>query len=254
MAGDATAYVFFGSDEGAAASAAAAAYARLEEGSDGWGNETIDGSAATVDEASSKNTAAIHAVIAALKEAGVKRINFSLDTLDPERYAYITPIGKLDDSLAGLHAALAAGFEKVKINAVLIGGFNDDEILDLANLTKQYPVDMRFIEMMPMYDSGDFPEAAFIPYTKVLEQLPDFLTHPAEEGSYGEWWSLRKMLRRFLWHDRIHAKAMWRTATALWGSEIQNPFFFYKIFSKIQTFFSVNTNKKICVFFHFWFP
>ena len=108
-----------------------------------------------------------------LREAGVKRLNLSLDTLNPEKYSYITRIGTLEGFMAGLNAALDAGFEKVKINAVLIGGFNDNEILDLAELTRQYPVDMRFIEMMPMYDSGDFKEASFVPYTKVLEALPD---------------------------------------------------------------------------------
>ena len=108
-----------------------------------------------------------------LREAGVSRLNLSLDTLDPETYAYITRIGSLDDFRAGLDAALKAGFEKLKINAVLIGGFNDDEIVPLADLTKQYPVDVRFIELMPMYDSGDFDRKAFIPYTKVLEQLPE---------------------------------------------------------------------------------
>ena len=108
-----------------------------------------------------------------LKEAGVKRLNLSLDTLDPQKYAYITRVGKLETFKAGLDAAFEAGFEKIKINAVLIGGFNDSEIAQLAELTPQYSVDMRFIEMMPMYDSGDFDEKAFIPYTKVLEYLPD---------------------------------------------------------------------------------
>ncbi len=108
-----------------------------------------------------------------LKEAGVKRLNLSLDTLDPQKYAYITRIGALNDFLAGLDAAFDAGFSKIKINAVLIGGFNDDEIPAMAELTKKYPVDMRFIEMMPMYDSGDFDENAFIPYTRVLEALPE---------------------------------------------------------------------------------
>ena len=103
----------------------------------------------------------------------MKRLNLSLDTLDPEKYAYITRIGSLDTFKAGLEAALEAGFEKIKINAVLIGGFNDNEIPQLAELTRQYPVDMRFIEMMPMYDSGDFNESAFIPYTKVLDYLPE---------------------------------------------------------------------------------
>jgi len=108
-----------------------------------------------------------------LKAAGVKRLNLSLDTLDHSKYAYITRIGTLDDFRAGFQAALDAGFDKVKINAVLIGGFNDNEIVPLAELTKQYPVDVRFIEMMPMYDSGDFDVKSFVPYTRVLEALPE---------------------------------------------------------------------------------
>lgn len=117
-----------------------------------------------------------------LKEAGVTRLNLSLDTLNPEKYAYITRIGTLPHFLAGLDAALAAGFEKIKINAVLIGGFNDDEIPQLAQLTQRYPVDMRFIEMMPMYDSGDFFPSAFIPCTRVLESLPQALPAAPDGG------------------------------------------------------------------------
>ncbi|MBQ8621516.1 MAG: GTP 3',8-cyclase MoaA [Oscillospiraceae bacterium] len=114
-----------------------------------------------------------------LKEAGVKRLNLSLDTLNPDKYAYITRIGTLDDFWTGFHAALDAGFDKVKINAVLIGGFNDDEIVPLTELTRQYPVDVRFIEMMPMYDSGDFDAKSFVPYTRVLEAVPEAqLTNP----------------------------------------------------------------------------
>lgn len=124
-----------------------------------------------------------------LKEAGVKRVNLSLDTLNPEKYAHITRIGTLDQALAGLDAALNAGFEKIKINAVLIGGFNDDEIGDLAELTRRYPVDMRFIEMMPMYDSSDFDASAFIPYTRVLERLPE-LTPAAQDGGVAKLYRL----------------------------------------------------------------
>ena len=108
-----------------------------------------------------------------LREAGVTRLNLSLDTLDADKYAHITRIGKFESFRAGLDAAMEAGFEKIKINAVLIGGFNDDEIVPLANLTKQYPLDMRFIELMPMYDSGDFGADAYLPYSAVLEKLPD---------------------------------------------------------------------------------
>ncbi len=116
-----------------------------------------------------------------LKEAGVKRLNLSLDTLNPEKYAYITRTGRLDAFQTGLAAALYAGFEKIKINAVLVGGFNDDEILALAELTRKYPVDLRFIEMMPMYDGGDFTAQAFIPCSRVLEVLPE-AERAAQEG------------------------------------------------------------------------
>ena len=108
----------------------------------------------------------------ALRAAGVSRLNLSLDTLDPQKYAYMTRTGKLENFFAGLDAALKAGFEKIKINAVLIGGFNDDEIPDLAALTMRYPVDMRFIELMPMYDGGDFGPEAYIPCETVLNKLP----------------------------------------------------------------------------------
>ena len=108
-----------------------------------------------------------------LKAAGVKRINLSLDTLDPEKYTHITRIGKLENFQAGLEAAFEAGFEKIKVNAVLIGGFNEDEIIPLANLTKEYPLDMRFIELMPMLNSDEFGETAYVPYSRVLEKLPE---------------------------------------------------------------------------------
>lgn len=117
-----------------------------------------------------------------LREAGVNRINLSLDTLDPDRYAYITRTGSLPQALAGLKAALSAGFDKVKINAVLIGGFNDDQICEMVELTRRFPVDMRFIELMPMHDGGDFTEASFIPCSKVLEAVPQ-LRPIAGDGS-----------------------------------------------------------------------
>lgn len=117
-----------------------------------------------------------------LKEAGVRRLNLSIDTLNPEKYAYITRCGSLDDFWKGFHAALDAGFEKIKLNAVLIGGFNDDEIVPLAELTRQYPVDMRFIEMMPMCDSAEFGADTYIPYTRVLDVLPDARPAPKDGG------------------------------------------------------------------------
>lgn len=119
---------------------------------------------------------------ASLRKAGVSRLNISLDTLNAEKYAYITRSGTLDTAMAGVRAALDAGFDKIKINAVLIGGFNEDEIRPLAELTKEYPLDVRFIELMPMYDSGDFDERAFIPYTRVLDRLPEAETAAQDGG------------------------------------------------------------------------
>ena len=95
-----------------------------------------------------------------LREAGIRRVNVSLDTLNPERYAFITRRGVLAEALQGIEAALDAGFDKVKINAVLIGGFNDDEVPDLAALTRRWPVDVRFIELMPMPGDTLFGEHA----------------------------------------------------------------------------------------------
>ncbi len=107
-----------------------------------------------------------------LREAGVRRVNISLDTLDPERYAYITRRGKLADALRGIEAALTAGFEQVKLNAVLIGGFNDGEIPALAELTRRWPVDVRFIELMPMPGETAFGPESYLPVSRVLEALP----------------------------------------------------------------------------------
>ena len=106
-----------------------------------------------------------------LKLAGVDRLNVSLDTLNEEKYRYITRVGELKDALAGIDEALKVGFDKIKINSVLIGGFNDDEIIDMASLTLKQDTDVRFIELMPMYDSGDFDEKSFIKGSVVIDKL-----------------------------------------------------------------------------------
>lgn len=107
-----------------------------------------------------------------LKKAGLRNINISLDTLNSEKYRTITRIGTLDDALSGLESVLSAGFEKIKINSVLMGGFNDDEIGKLSSLTLKYPVDVRFIELMPMTEDEFFSPGFFISNRKVLEALP----------------------------------------------------------------------------------
>ena len=119
----------------------------------------------------------------ALKKAGLRRVNISLDTLDRERYARITRGGRLEDALAGLEAALAEGLGPVKVNAVLMGGVNDGEIAALAALTRDRPIHLRFIELMPMGPAAAFDPEAFIPVTRVLEQLPELEPLAPEPGS-----------------------------------------------------------------------
>lgn len=109
-----------------------------------------------------------------LKAAGIQRLNISLDTLNADRFRYITRIGNLSDVLEGIRCAIETGFEKVKINTVLYGGFNDDEIAELAKLTQIYPVDVRFIELMPMDNGLGYDRKAFISCETVLEKLKDF--------------------------------------------------------------------------------
>ena len=128
------------------------------------------------------NATRLAALARPLRAAGIRRVNISLDTLDPEKYAFMTRGGVLAEALAGIEAALEAGFDKVKINAVLIGGFNDDEIPALADLTRRWPVDMRFIELMPMPGDTLFGEHAYIPADRVLKTLPDAVPAAEHDG------------------------------------------------------------------------
>ena len=108
-----------------------------------------------------------------LREAGVDRLNISLDTLRPERFAQMTRLGQLSDVLSGIRAAEAAGFHDLKFDTVLIGGFNDDEIADFANLTLDRPWEMRFIELMPMGPCADWDSSCFLSADAVLSRLPE---------------------------------------------------------------------------------
>jgi GTP 3',8-cyclase len=84
-----------------------------------------------------------------LKEAGLQRVNVSIDTLDPEKFRRLTRWGKLEDVWKGILAAEEAGMSPVKLNAVVVKGYNEDDVIDLAALTVDRPWQMRFIEMMP---------------------------------------------------------------------------------------------------------
>ena len=105
-----------------------------------------------------------------LWDAGVRRINISLDTLDPQKYADITRGGTLKDALNGLKAAQEIGFNPIKINVVLLKGFNDNEIADFVLLTKHMNVDVRFIELMPIGCQKDKND--FLSCDSVIEAVP----------------------------------------------------------------------------------
>ncbi len=107
-----------------------------------------------------------------LKSAGVDRVNISLDSLYAVRYNQITRGGSFADAMEGIGTAIQTGFKKVKINTVLMGGFNDDEIPAFIELTKDNDIDVRFIELMPMPGTS-MPEEAYIPNCVVLEKKPD---------------------------------------------------------------------------------
>lgn len=95
----------------------------------------------------------------ALKDAGVKRINISLDSLDVEKFKRITRVGELNKVLAGIDAALSVGFEKIKINAVILKNRNDDEVIELVRFASERGMDISFIEEMPLGFIGDHDRA-----------------------------------------------------------------------------------------------
>lgn len=107
-----------------------------------------------------------------LREAGLRRVNISLDTLSPERYRELTRVGSIDGAIEGLKAALD-NFETVKINAVLMGGVNEAEIQDMVALTRDMPVEVRFIELMPIGECAHWPEERFIENSRVLSAVPE---------------------------------------------------------------------------------
>jgi cyclic pyranopterin phosphate synthase len=84
-----------------------------------------------------------------LAQAGLGRVNISLDTLDPRKFRRLTRWGNLEDVWAGIHAAEQAGLTPIKINAVVVQGYNESDVVNVARLTLDYPWQVRFIEMMP---------------------------------------------------------------------------------------------------------
>jgi len=108
---------------------------------------------------------------AALADAGLQRVNISLDTLHPDRFALITRRGCLDDVWAGIAAAQAAGLSPIKLNMVVIRGYNDDEIVDFARRTASDGWHVRFIELMPIGANVHWAGDGVVPISEIRAQI-----------------------------------------------------------------------------------
>jgi cyclic pyranopterin phosphate synthase len=112
-----------------------------------------------------------------LVDAGLTRVNISLDTLQPERFRRITRLGNIDAVWKGIEAAERAGLTPLKINVVVVRGLNDDEIADFARLTYDHPWHVRFIELMPVGEELDWgsemphPEERFLAVSEMRQRL-----------------------------------------------------------------------------------
>lgn len=106
-----------------------------------------------------------------LKKAGLTRVNISLDTLSPQKFAKITRNGQLSKAWLGIEAARDAGLDPVKINTVVIRGLNDDEIFDFVDLTTKMPVHVRFIELMPIGASQYAAHDSYISSDELLAMI-----------------------------------------------------------------------------------
>ncbi len=108
---------------------------------------------------------------AQLKAAGLDRINIGIDSVNETTYANVTRGGSLKEALAGLSAALEAGLDPVKINAVVMRGSNDQELWEIAQLAKSRPIHVRFIEFMPIGGGDIWLPERFVPAKEMKEKL-----------------------------------------------------------------------------------
>lgn len=120
----------------------------------------------------------------ALKDAGLARVNVSLDSLDPEKFRQITRLGDLTSVLTGIDKAVSAGLKPLKINVVVMPGVNDDEIDDFVKFACDNPVCVRFIELMPFLSEGK--QSAFVSEERIVEDISRLVTlEPIGTGKIG---------------------------------------------------------------------
>ena len=120
-----------------------------------------------------------------LSDAGLDRINISIDSLNADKYKSITSFGEISDVLKGIECALEYGFSPVKLNVVVSRGMNEDEINDFATLTETYPVHVRFIELMPMGETGYFSFERRVPLDEMMQLAQPLEPIPVEDWPKG---------------------------------------------------------------------
>ena len=118
-----------------------------------------------------------------LKKAGLRRVNISMDSLNPMRYQTMTRGGDLNKVLEGIEAAKRVGLTPIKINVVLIKGFNDDEIADFVKMTADSDIDVRFIELMPIGEVATWSKEHFMSNQEVLERVPELMPMISKDPS-----------------------------------------------------------------------
>ncbi|MCL5025207.1 MAG: GTP 3',8-cyclase MoaA, partial [Chloroflexi bacterium] len=119
-----------------------------------------------------------------LKEAGLRRVNVSLDTLRRDRFAEIARVDLLPAVLAGIERAQAVGLVPVKLNTVIVRGLNDDEVVDMARSTLEKEWHLRFIELMPLCEAGSLAGGSYVSNTEVRAQI-DAALGPLKAGRPG---------------------------------------------------------------------
>ncbi|TBR17768.1 GTP 3',8-cyclase MoaA [bacterium] len=129
----------------------------------------------------STNGALLAPLAGELARAGLRRVNVSLDTLDPERFKALTRFGELGAVLEGLDAAEGAGLAPLKLNVVVVRGLNDGEVPDFVDLAQGRALHVRFIELMPMGDAGFYSEGRRVPYAELRAACGALEAVPAAE-------------------------------------------------------------------------
>lgn len=117
------------------------------------------------------NGALLAEKVESLKQAGLRRINVSLDSLDADKFKRITKRGNLDTVLEGLFAAKRHGLEPIKLNAVIERGVNDEDILDLVEFSREHGFGMRFIEYMDVGNSNNWTSKKLVPKKEIIERI-----------------------------------------------------------------------------------